>query len=324
MSWWFVAIMFVLAFPALAAWWFVPKYQISRLESSIEDPKDRADVEDNFRKTIGQLIGGAAVLLGAGLAYHQTQQTLQAQDVQSNRTLSAQEQQSKRTIASQQVSSGFLLLSEGSSVKRLGGIYMLEGVMNTSDLYNVSVLEALCAFVRDNTSRNAGGDENALETAIQAALTVVKRRPAGPGKCVLAGAHIPKAVLNDANLRGADLTGTYLNGAILTGAVLLDGASLYGATLNAADLNFAKLQGAILIRANMDRAQLIGADLTDATLSSANLSNVNLNGANLHNADLRACLRRGFRRDEKSESWVVAQQDDARCRNAAAAPIRLI
>jgi hypothetical protein len=33
------------------------------------DAKARADVEDNFRKTSGQLIGGAAVLVGAGLAY---------------------------------------------------------------------------------------------------------------------------------------------------------------------------------------------------------------------------------------------------------------
>jgi len=29
------------------------------------DPKARADIEDNFRKTIGQALGGLAVLLGA-------------------------------------------------------------------------------------------------------------------------------------------------------------------------------------------------------------------------------------------------------------------
>jgi hypothetical protein len=42
------------------------------------DPKARADIEDNFRKTIGQALGGIFVLLGAGLAYYGTLQTLQA------------------------------------------------------------------------------------------------------------------------------------------------------------------------------------------------------------------------------------------------------
>ena len=41
----------------------------SRLK--IRDPKARADIEDNYRKTIGQALGGVAVLFGAGLAYLQ-------------------------------------------------------------------------------------------------------------------------------------------------------------------------------------------------------------------------------------------------------------
>jgi hypothetical protein len=52
-------------------WWRFPKRQVDRLRLTIRDPKARADIEDNLRKTIGQLIGGAAVLIGAGLAYLQ-------------------------------------------------------------------------------------------------------------------------------------------------------------------------------------------------------------------------------------------------------------
>ena len=62
------------------------------LRLEIPDPKARADVEDNFRKTIGQLLGGAAVLIGAGFAYYQTQLTSQA---------------SRDQVISQQVSKGF-------------------------------------------------------------------------------------------------------------------------------------------------------------------------------------------------------------------------
>jgi hypothetical protein len=52
-------------------WWRLPKRQVNRLRLTIRDAKARADVEDNFRKTIGQLLGGAAVLIGAALAYVQ-------------------------------------------------------------------------------------------------------------------------------------------------------------------------------------------------------------------------------------------------------------
>ena len=38
-------------------WWRLPKRQVDRLNLKIRDPKARADVEDNFRKTIGQLFG---------------------------------------------------------------------------------------------------------------------------------------------------------------------------------------------------------------------------------------------------------------------------
>jgi hypothetical protein len=58
----------VLVVIATMVWWWVPKWQANRLSLKIRDPKARADVEDNFRKTIGQLLGGAAVLIGTGFA----------------------------------------------------------------------------------------------------------------------------------------------------------------------------------------------------------------------------------------------------------------
>jgi hypothetical protein len=59
---------------------------------------------------------------------------------------------------------------------RLGGIYALEGVMNTSEQYHQPVLEALSAFVRDSTQAATGDGPPA--TDIQAALTVIGRRKA--------------------------------------------------------------------------------------------------------------------------------------------------
>jgi len=100
-------------------------------------------------------------------------------------------------------------------VVRLGGIYALEGVMNTSEQYHQPVLEALSAFVRDGTSNETG--EGPPATDIQAALRVIGRRKAIPSekRLDLANTHIPKA-----NLSSAYLAGAYLSGALLAGADL--------------------------------------------------------------------------------------------------------
>src|SRR3954453_17385974 len=58
-------------FGAWWLWWRLPKRQADRLKLTVRDAKARVDIEDNFRKTMGQLLGGAAVLLGAGFAYLQ-------------------------------------------------------------------------------------------------------------------------------------------------------------------------------------------------------------------------------------------------------------
>jgi hypothetical protein len=108
---------------AVWVWWRLPKRQVDRLSVKIRDAKARADVEDNFRKTIGQLLGGLAVLIGAGSAYvqfSQQQQTAQQQFTQ-------QQQASHDLLISNQVSKGFEQLGSNSVVVRLGGIYALEG-----------------------------------------------------------------------------------------------------------------------------------------------------------------------------------------------------
>lgn len=128
-------------------WWRLPKRQVDRLSLKIRDARARTEVEDNFRKTIGQPLGGAAVLSGAGLAYLQfTQQQKTAHE-----QFLKQQQTSQDLLISNQVSKGFEQLGSDKVVVRLGGIYALEGVMNMSEQYHRPVLEALCAFVRGGT-----------------------------------------------------------------------------------------------------------------------------------------------------------------------------
>jgi Pentapeptide repeats (8 copies) len=215
MSWWIAAGVIAIVALATALWWWLPKWEVNRLRLTIRDAKARADIEDNLRKTINQLIGGAAVLIGAAFAYYQSQLTSQATHDQ---------------LISQQVSKGFDLLGQAGNDKvtvRVGGAYALEGVMNTSEQYHQPVLETLCTFVRDGTKDYKGDGPPA--TDIQAALTVIGRRAAGPGVVDLRGANVPKAHLSGAR-------------ANLTGALLIE------ANLTGADLSSAKLSGADELR----------------------------------------------------------------------------
>jgi hypothetical protein len=242
-----------------ALWWWVPKWQVHRLRLKIRDPKARADVEDNFRKTIGQLLGGAAVLIGAGLAYYQTQRTLQATDEQSRRSVQA----SRDLLISQQVAKGFEQLGSDKIVVRLGGIYALQGVMKGSEQYSRPVLAALCAFVREGTRTGVG--EGPPASDIQAALTVIARRGEF-GEVDLAGARIPNAYLVAADLINAALMDADLRGANLTGA-RLGAANLTGAKLSGANLSATDLRGATVSQSQLDDACGITTELLPSYLT---------------------------------------------------------
>ena len=286
---------------ALAFWWWWPKWQVNRLTLEIRDPKARADVENNFRKTVGQLLGGGAVLFGAWLAFlqfSQQQQTAQSQIKQQQQAAQQQQQQAVHDLLiSNQASKGFEQLANDKIAVRLGGIFALEGVMNTSERpeqYRGPILEMLCAFVREYTIGKTVYEKPAID--IQAALTVIGRRK-GQELPDLAKVNIPGANLSGANLRGADLdsadlNSAYLSGASLSGANLL-GANLTGANLTRVDLTGADLTGANLGLADLNGGYLSGANLRGANLSGTNLRSADLSGANLSGANLRGANLRG-------------------------------
>jgi Pentapeptide repeats (8 copies) len=263
----------------IAIWWLWWRWPQQQVDQQISDPKARADVEDNFRKTVGQALGGAAVLIGAFIAYLQ---------------FSQQQRSSHDLMISTQVSNGFAQLGSKEVVVRLGGIYALEGVMNNSDQYYRPVLEALAAFIREGTSAHAGPTPTPtpLPTDIQAALTVIGRRLPGDGVVDLTKVDITGAHLNGAHLSGAHLSEVQLNDARLFDADLTS-AILADANMTGANLEYADLTNANLVRANLSGAHLSDTNLSTAHLSGAHLNgahliNANLSGADLTGADLRA------------------------------------
>jgi hypothetical protein len=288
-------------------WWRLPQRQVAKLALKIRDPKARADTEDNFRKTVGQALGGIAVLIGAGAAYLQftqqqrtateqiiTQQKIAAEQIAAQKNASdTSSKASQDLLISNQVAKGFEQLASDKMTMRLGGIYALEGVMNTSDQYHQPVLEALCAFVRESTkpktevkSDKGPSGPPKVEvpaTDVLAALTVIGRRKPGAGNVILVAVNITGVNLSGADLSGANLVHAKLSGADLFQANL-SRADLIAADLTGATLGDANLSGATLGGANLSGANLSGANLSDTSLDQVDLSRADLNGANLSDA----------------------------------------
>ena len=254
-----------------------------------------------------QALGGAVVLIGAVVVYLQfTQQQQPAyQPILPQQRAEGSRKAANDLLISNQVSKGFEQLAGKETAMRLGGIYALEGVLNTSEQYHQPVLEVLCAFVRDSTThqqvtlttflaalfpagrdKTAGkGDGTPPAADVQAALTVIGRRKPTPGRVDLSGVNIPRADLSEAQLADAYLMDADLEGADLSGSHL-KGAFLNGAHLEGAHLNRAHLEGATLYEAHLEGAILAGADLEGSDLSLAHLKGAVLAGAHLAGSDL--------------------------------------
>ena len=153
------------------------------------------------------------------------------------------------------------------------------------------MLEALCAFVRLHSRMETGGANVPLATDIQAALTVIARREAGPGKVDLARACLANARLESAKLASADLFKANLVSAKLSHAILT------GADLSEAQLSHANLHTARMVSAHLNGAKMLGATLIFADLSEADL------GVGRHKEEPHSFIRQY----EWREAWRAAR-----------------
>jgi len=197
---------------------------------------------------------------------------------------------------------------------RLGGIYALERIAQDSERDHWTVMETLCAFVREQTrgpKRKVAAPENGEpldeegkepppremfeppDTDVRAALTIMGRRGEErrqwerkeEKRLDLQGAHLECADLQGAHLEHANLGGAHLEGADLREAHLA-GAELFRAHLEGANLRAAHLERAFLEGAHLERAFLGGAHLERAELWRAHLEGAKLWGAHLEDANL--------------------------------------
>lgn len=259
--------------------------------------EDKADAINATRQILLTAAGGTAVLIG--LAFTARTYYLSRRGQLTDRYTKAIEQ-----------------LASDKLTERLGGVYGLEHLLRESEQDHVTVVNVLAAFIRDNAPADpllpgAAGRKSSpapprLSTDIQAAMTVLARRPARPepdpldlsrtnlcrvnlANARLSGARLTGAWLDLADLAQADLRGADLSGARLLSA-RLEGARMTGAHLASADLRQTRLGATQLQNAGLDQALLQYADLFNAQMQGARMAGVQFEGATLTGAQLQGAL----------------------------------
>jgi Pentapeptide repeats (8 copies) len=305
--------------------WRVPQWQVQHaLDAARNDPElkntplladsaKQLELEDNFRKTIVQGLGGAIVLLG--LYYSARTFGLSRQGHITDRFTKAIEQLGK-------------LNGDHPAIEvRLGGIYALERIAIDSPRDHWTIMEVLTAYVRQNAPlepERAYSKGETPRTDIQAILTVLGRRRTGPTRqrpeqrldltsSRLCGTNLEGANLQDTSLTNANLQDTSLTNANLQGANFedanLEGADLSSANLTSVALICANLQGADLRTANLQGANLFYANLQGAELICTNLQYAKLQGADLFGASLLLITGWTLEGIKSATRWETAHYD---------------
>lgn len=246
------------------ALWQVPKWQVRH----VDELKTRLELENATRKTLAQIVAGAAFLGGL---YFAAETLWVSQEGQiTDRYIRAIEQLGHKEYLA----------------VRLGGIYALERIAKDSKSAHWTIMEVLTAYLRERApwkedqSLKEDQPQPKLAPDIQAVLTVLGRR----SRTYQEG-EVQRLHLVGVNIRRAILRGARLEGAVLSEA-RLEGAFLAGAHLAGAVLREAHLEGADLLRANLEEAYLVNAHLERANLTEARMEGAILKGAHLEGAIL--------------------------------------
>jgi hypothetical protein len=246
---------------ALAVLWKLPLRVAARYPDL--DAKARFEVENESRKTIAQIIGGAgliATLYFTGLTF----------DLSRDRQLTERFEKANQQLGAVNKN------DEPIRAVRIGAIYSLERIAQESERDHWPIMEQLSAYVRDRAPwppkelPKNGHDCSELkpEADVQAALTVIGHRSDQRVKSDMLALH--RVDLHGANLMGVDLRNAHL-----------ELANLYQAHLHCADVSGAKFKKAEMVAADMTVHNASDADFEGATFGETDFRGVNLRYAKL-------------------------------------------
>ena len=263
-----------------AVWvlWRVPQWQATAwAEQAGANPRERFEIENASRATLGQILSGVAVLAGLIFAWQQLGSTMRSVQLSEQGQITDRFTRAVEQLGSENVSA------------RLGGIYALEQIARDSERDYLPAMEVLADFIRETGFEQQGDGTPALagrprrETV--AAVRVIARRSSEQME-LQARQAIPCIDLSGVNLiqltlsEGANFDAVCLNDADLSGSVL-PGATFARSDLSDARFWSSRLEGTEFVDTEMSGSDLEASDLTDARFVNVVMSEANLAGANL-------------------------------------------
>lgn len=179
-------------------------------------------------------------------------------------------------------------IGKDSEAARAGGAYILYLLASEDGAYWPILEQLLADLIREKARRGSPTAQvaPATRTDVQAALTVLGKRPSRALGQKGSPLNLRQVDLRGYDLTRANLSRAYLQGADLTTATLAD-AVLVDASLEDAVLDNSDLSGADLSRASLRGARFQGANLYETTFSGADVEGAHFQGAeNVVNSQL--------------------------------------
>ncbi|WP_426529494.1 pentapeptide repeat-containing protein [Bradyrhizobium sp. McL0615] len=314
-----VATILVILFGAYLVWWFVPPRVVGRLD--ITNTKDRADVTDNYRKTIGQALGAIVLIVTFAWTFYKDRETIDLSRAQLKAQADQffeQQLQTRDQFVNQQFIAASGLLKEKSVGTRIAGLYAIEQIAETKQAsdgrnrYLIPAIRAAIGFIMSSGDVGQSGNpiDRKIPADVQSAISILaslnmsRQLDVDLRKSYLVGGDFRRANTKAfvvANFQGARLYGANMSGLDLTSAKF-DGSYMadweaYGAEWDAklSDLEDYEntrqdytidFTGAILNDAGFDNVRMGGASLKGACLAGARFYNTDLSRAHFQNANL--------------------------------------
>lgn len=270
--------------------WQVPKWQLSKKKyTEIEEKK--ITLENELRKTIAQIIGGILVLIGLGFTYEQISTTKDTINI------------SQERLKTDRYSKAIDQLGSDKSQVRLGGIFALEKISESSPDYASVINKVLATYIRQKSNMH----DSTIFEELQAAIDIISYKDnhknyerdsiyeVNISNVILCRFDFNNSILKNAKMIASDFSGSNFVSANLT-RVTAYGANFFKTNLTNANLsgsnfyggNFeqAIFSGSILKNANFQLADLKEADFSNCDLSGVDLTDADLTGTKLLGANL--------------------------------------
>jgi uncharacterized protein YjbI with pentapeptide repeats len=275
----FVAVVFI----AICVW--LPVRWTKRFD--IREANDKAAVEDSYRKTVAQILGGAAIALAFAWTWIKDRETIE---------------QSRIQTANQQFGTAATLISKGGLDARSAGIYSMENLVGARPQYYKPVVNTLESMVKMQKPESVPDGARPLPVSadIQAAIYVLGRMPQQEspldmqhtylvggdfrGLTGFRGANFKGAVLFATNFSGANLSDTHFDGAQMSDWESFGRADWSDQVIQ--DWKTSKAWERVRFVALFDWATLTNATFEGMSVSGASFENADLAGTSFIKTDL--------------------------------------